>query len=219
MRRNLSGDKLFVFVDSKLVSIDNQDVKIIPAPADYSFCNEKGEFVAWFNNLRGGVYFKNGYVRPLKLEERFGVDYGGSYFYISTYSNHSSAVYAISQPETPILTIPSFAAGKIFFYDHTIYVFGSRPSKAGTVSYRDVCYEIIQSNNTYYVQRSFDVPWGIVDMSPRTKRLLLCNGYEFITLWFLYDMETGKKRLVSSTGGSYEFFITPDLAARFKERK
>lgn len=218
VRRNLMGDKLFVSVDSKVVSVDSSATKTISAPGVCSYFNEREEYVTWFNNLREGVFFKDGYIRPLTTYERFGIDPGGSYFYISTYSNYLSTIYSTGRPESPLIVIPSFIAYAVFFYDHTIFVFGHLRPEAGTIGYKDVCYEIIKSNDAYHVQQTFEIPGAVVDMSPTSKRLLLDNRSDLIPLWFLYDMKTQKKRFISKRD-LHGFFITYDLADRLKERE
>lgn len=208
--RNFDGSKLFICVDSKLVFMDPLKTKIISAPADCSYLDRNEEFTVWFSDLSKGVFFKTGYVRPLKMHEFFGIDPSGTYFYISSFVDGYTIVYSTVHPELPLITIPRVAYS-IFSDDSTIFLFENTPSENGG-RHRDVCHKIVQNNGTYYVQSVVEIPGAVVDMSPVSKRLLLDNRSDSDGRWFLYDMETGEKKSISKRK-DHGLFIATNLAA------
>ncbi|HEY1371572.1 MAG TPA: hypothetical protein VGH50_03820 [Candidatus Binatia bacterium] len=228
MGRNSHGTALyFDFNDRReIVVVDAKGIQErIKKPARGAFMNDERQFVAWTEDVKKGIRFRDGSTLEPPKFAPFGVDHGGEYYFFES-APQRTQISSTKNPRVP-LAFANMTARSIFVKDGKIYLFGSSTRNFRSPGDYEV-YEVVgQVFNAIGPKLSFEreihiprpgsagaSPFAVVDVDPHSDQILLIDVFDdpFVSKWYLYHLNTGKMTSLGSDKG-YAFFLREDILA------
>lgn len=225
MRRNGRGSTLFLLDHygrkrEVLAVHDEGRIQVIRAPGDIFYLSDDGTPIAWTDDLKGGLSFRNGYLLPL-VQGKLSVDPSGRYFLAQVEPNIME-IRSTARPELR-LGLASAEAVRIFASSDAVYVF-SRGSRKGSEPGNDTAWSIAcqvfnVANGEVRLIQELSIPIGgpgvaVDDFDPGTGQVLLVAAqdppFSFLTTWLAFDLKTKTLTSVGRTHGRYAFFMASD---------
>jgi hypothetical protein len=209
--RNSSGTNLYFYQSpakgsNVLIVSSKKEIKILLRPADNAYLNDKGEFVAWFNDIKNGIHFKNGKIRYVVEFGNFGVDPSGQYFFIeSTLGETEIAI--VDNPEKPIAR-SELRGQKIFYNNGILYLFGFQSSNPNQI----ICHVFRNERDGYIMEREVVIPSShhVVDMDPASGNVLVMGLRHMFPSWYIFNLKSLKMTNVG-LAKTYGFFLREDI--------
>jgi len=213
-----SGDSMILSVSSGAV------IKKLVPPARFGYLDNRGKFVAWYEEKTEGIHFENGTIQPGSGLLRFGVDPSGQLFFLNV-SEKLIQIARTDEPEKPLF-YTNIDVEKMFFSQDRIYLFSRYFQDPTDISrnkkYRRVCHIYQNSGDGFEFVKEINMPgpswrpypYSVVDMDPRSGSVLLIDVWDapffFLTSWYLYNLQTEQLTKIGRVKG-YAFFLGKDV--------
>jgi hypothetical protein len=204
IERNSSGTRLYLrdFKDNILLSISgNGKIKEFPSRARFIYLNEKEEIVAWYDDIKKGIHFRNAAVLAVPLFTAFGIDPGGKFFFVSknegvivdpngqqAYPSKiepTTSVASVNDPLTPLIKT-RIMGERIFFKNGKIYLFARAYRNfrgPGDYEQHEIICQIFKNNGsgTFELEEEIHIhrpsprssPFGVIDMDLWSEKVLI----------------------------------------------
>jgi len=208
--------------DKILVISKNADLKTVIAPANITFLNDNGEFVAWFDNVQNGVTFRNGALKQVPLFSRFDVDPSGEFYFIEVQPGVTE-IGTTEKPDKTLITL-HMKGYKIFTKNNKIYIFDyfTLIDRVNCKNSIIICDIIAKSNSDYIVEDEILIPYpsslsgsfDIVDFDQWSDNVLIKVSrdmpFSFFNAWYLFDLKSKKMTKIGKMR-DYGFFLEEDV--------
>jgi hypothetical protein len=231
IRKNSAGNILYLndlyrnSKDPMIVSVSKGGlVKKLVSPAKIAYLNDKGEFVAWFNDIKKGIQFKNGITKNVFFGGTFDVDASGQYFILET-APGITGVFSIENPNKPVGST-KIKAEKIFLKEGELYLFARNYRNViGPGHYEQheiICQVMKKTGSKFELEREIYIsrpssgssPFTVVDLDPWSDNVLIINVYDppssSSTSWYLFDLKTNNMTKIGPTN-DYGVFLEEDI--------
>jgi len=226
------------------VSAGGEIKKILP-PSGGGYLNDQGEFVAWVDDVKKGLRFKNGYFRDIVPSGYFGVDPSGKFYFIGYTSGvkvinnetvqtgplkYFTEISSIDEP-TKVLYSTNIRVENIFFRDNRIYLFARNVRNfKGLGDYEEheiICQILKKADSMFVLEEQINIPrpkpspspFAVVDLDPWSDNVLLVDvkdmPFSFLTAWYLFDLKS-KKMTKVGRAKDYGFFLQEDILKRYQ---
>lgn len=243
IRRDSAGTRLYLFNYYRndkasiilSVSCGGRINKLTP-PAKFSYLNDQEDFVAWFDDIKQGIHFKDGTTlkSPLlgMIFSSFEVDPSGKLFFIKNESK-SIELASTDNPKKPLFH-SRIEADKIYLKDGRVYLFGRNYRNAkGPGDYEQheiICQVLRRADTSLELIEEIHIPrpkpspspFAVVDFDPWSDNVLLLDVKDeplsFLTSWYLYDLKT-KKMTKVGRANDYGFFLKEDILRHYDQNQ
>jgi len=182
VRRNSSGSRLYVYQWRQgglgvLVIEHGMVVRTLTRPAETAYLNDEGQFVAWFNDLKIGVSFREGAQPGLSRLRGFGVDPGGRYFFASPAVGPVD-IGSIAKPEQILAYSKLPFPQAIFASDKKIFLVGHGSEGRSAL----VCetYELRSGSASLVDTRTIQDASVVLDLDATDERLIVQGNRDFL---------------------------------------
>jgi len=190
VRRNSDGTRVYLYAgpDSRelgiLVVEKGRIVRQITRPAQLAYLDDQGQFVAWSDDLRRGVTFRNGTHLEINLAS-LDVDPDGRYFVTTSGQKPSSKIAAVDDP-THVLVTSQLFAYRIFASARKIYLIGTDPDGQNTLACET--YSLTGHQVNLLSRRTVGSELAVLDMDPATERLLVRERFRLLNSTILIGL-------------------------------
>ena len=182
VRRNSSGARLYIYQwrqggPGVLVIEHGMVVQILTRPAETAYLNDEGQFVAWFNDLKIGVSFRDGAQSALSRLRGFGVDPGGRYFFASP-AIRPVEIGSIANPEKILAYSKLSFPQAIFANDKKIFLVGHASEGRSAI----ICetYELKSGSASLVDTRTIQDASVVLDLDVTEERLIVQGSRDFL---------------------------------------
>ena len=222
------------------------NIKRIVPPAKFAHLNDTNEFVAWTDDIKQGVHFKNGKFRSvIPLFGYFGVDPSGQFFFIGHSSGvkvinnetvqtgplkYFTEISSISEP-VKVLYSTNIRVENIFFKDNRIYLFARNLCNfKGLGRYEEceiICQILKRTDSKFELEEEIHIPrpkprpspFAVVDLDPWSNNVLVVDEMDmpFSFLTAWYLFDLKTKKMTKvGRAKDYGFFLKEDILTRYQ---
>jgi hypothetical protein len=234
--RNSTGTTLYLYnyyrkdKRSLMLSLSaGREIKKLTPPSRFAYMNDKGEFVAWFDDIDNRViHFRNGLFRKSPMLgmtfSSFAVDPSGKYYFIKMES--SLVEVASTDDPTRVLFYSKLDADKIFFKNDKVYLFARNYSNVkGPGDYEQheiICQILRKAGAKFELEEEIHIPrpsprpspFYVIDFDPWSNNVLVVDvrdmPFSFLTSWYSFDLQTKKMKKIGHAK-DYGFFLKEDI--------
>mgnify|MGYP001591409589 CR=1 FL=1 len=219
--------------------------KILP-PAKFVHLNDIGEFVAWTDDIKQGVHFRNGkFHSVIPIFGYFGVDPSGKFYFIGYSSGvkvlnnetvqtgplkYFTEISSIDEP-TKVLYSTNIRVENIFFKDNRIYLFARNVRNfKGLGDYEEheiICQILKKADSMFVLEEEINIPrpkpspspFAVVDFDPWSDKVLLVDVKDMpFSFWTAWYLFDLKSKKMTKVGRAkdYGFFLQEDILKRYQ---
>lgn len=238
LRRDSNGSSLYFHYrydkKNKILKVTaRDDPKILSSPSHYSSLNDQEEFVAWTDDIKKGIHFKNGNILHVPLHSILEIDPSGQYFFIVD-AVRSTKIASIYKPDEAIARV-NFLGESIFYKNGKIYLFTRNYQNIrgpGDYEQHEIICHIFSKNDSddkFKLEEEIHIPrvkprpspYAVVDFDPWSDNVLLIDERDmpffFLTSWYLFDLKT-KKLTKIGRARDYGFFLQDDILENLRTK-
>jgi hypothetical protein len=233
--RNADGTELR-FSDNKrrkiiALSCDGS-IKEIDMPGYPAWLDEKHEAIAWHDQNKGMVYYKNGTYEKIakSFSPHVGPDPSGNYFMKGLHAPPlgtplseicKTEIYSIERPDISLATIRDYCASNIFFKDGKVYLFGKdygekSNSISGTITMH--VFQVMNSGLIEIETKTIETTLAgmhVTDFSPWDEKIFFIKDYDppFRSVLYEFDFGTREMKKIGKMpfSGGRGFYLQCDI--------
>jgi len=233
VRRSSVGDVLYLSSiyqtkasSSILIVKENGSIEKRSSDGKIVFFDDQQSIVAWINDFKQGVFFRNG-ERINGPIESFDMDYGGNYFIVRI-PKGDTQIFRLADKNIELGT-SALPAERIYQGKDRIYLF-SRDYRESlpTIQSRVLCHIFTVTKDKAVFEKEIAIsrpggpsssPFFVEDFDPSSNKALLVDVSDspvaFLTTHYMFDINSNEMFALSK-GQSHGVFLNKLLGARLK---